>query len=140
MLTKTGEAQWAPFRGFGLITKLNRLLLDAEDLEARAETGDAVAMLECAEREFYGIGRHCSFETAATWFQKAAAQGDPRGMGGLAECYLYGCGISPDFTRARKWFQRAADGGDSYSRAVIDNDCDVTETKSYLEYHWKNRQ
>jgi TPR repeat protein len=94
-------------------------LPDAEDLKARAETGDPNSEYQLGLCYYSGEGVAKDFSEAVKWFRKSAEQGFAQAQGYLGRCYLRGEGVTQDFAEAAKWSRKAADQGDSRGQNVL---------------------
>lgn len=84
---------------------------DLKKLKVRAAKGDAEAQLEIGYRYILGEGVPQDYETARSWFEKAAAQGDAKAQYNLGQMYANGWGVPKDETKARQWWEKAAAQG-----------------------------
>ena len=83
----------------------------ARSTRARAEAGEASAMVELGEAlaEGRGVGRD-EIE-AVSWFRKAALAGEPRGMYRLGIMLEDGRGTANDMAEAALWYEKGAQAG-----------------------------
>jgi TPR repeat protein len=77
---------------------------------AGGEQGNADAQYYAGVMFADGQGTKRSFEEAAKWYEKAAAQNHADALYSLARLYVIGNGVEPDFRR-RRWRQEAFDHG-----------------------------
>jgi len=80
-------------------------------LESRANTGNAQAQFQLAERYLSGKGVMADTNNAFQWFSKAADQGLADAQYQLALCYAQGVGTAKDLAASVPWFRKAADQG-----------------------------
>jgi localization factor PodJL len=80
---------------------------------ARADTGDAKAMLALATAYADGAGVAQSASEAAAWLERAALAGEPEAQFRLAKSYESGTGIAADPKQALYWYTEAANRGNS---------------------------
>lgn len=85
-------------------------------LRARAESGDARAQVELADRLHFGDGVPQDDAAAFLWMRRAADQGLPEAQAKTGWFLLYGSGVPRDPAAAVGWLRRGASGG--YSRAA----------------------
>lgn len=86
---------------------------------AKAQNGDADAMVEvgyCCEK---GIGTDKDEKQGARWAMLAAGLGQAHGMSNLARYYESGIGIGQDQDRANFWYRKAALMGDAEAVASL---------------------
>jgi TPR repeat protein len=100
-----------------LLTSLGSHLTDSEtrlrELQRRAESGDADAMVDLAQE--YSIGETVTQDQALAfdWFRKAANVGNPTAMCGLVTLYNLGSGVAQSYADAVFWFRKAAEIGNA---------------------------
>ncbi|HHJ17379.1 MAG TPA: sel1 repeat family protein [Gammaproteobacteria bacterium] len=73
----------------------------------RAETGDAKAQLEVAQRLATGKGAPQNVEQAYIWYLRAAKQGLAEAQYRTAEMLESGTGVEKDLAQARRWYTSA---------------------------------
>jgi S1-C subfamily serine protease len=112
-----------------------------ENINAKAESGDAIAQHNLALRYFYGKGVPENYAEAAKWYRKAADQGDASAQSMLGYFYYFGVGVTVDYAEAVKWYRKAAEQGDSNGQNNLGR-CYETGNgvaKDYVEaYKWLN--
>ncbi len=74
-----------------------------------ASKGDIKAQVELGKLL---LSKH-DYNSAYTWFEKAALQGDAVAQRNMGEMFLFGHGTEPDFGKAVVWFSQAAEQGDN---------------------------
>jgi len=84
---------------------------EMQALRSRADSGDANAQSELAEKYLAGHGVEKSAVEAEKWFRKAAEQGSATAQHNLAAMYDEGQGVPTDKAEARKWYLKAAQQG-----------------------------
>ncbi len=77
----------------------------------RAQTGDAKAQLEVAQRLATGKGTQQNVEQAYVWYLSAARQGLAEAQYRTAEMLESGTGIEKDLAQARHWYTSAKTSG-----------------------------
>lgn len=82
-----------------------------EDLRRDAENGDAMAQHDLALAYLNGRGVTQNYQTAAEWFEKAAAAGLERAQFNLAVLYENALGVPEDLERAFTLYSAAAEQG-----------------------------
>jgi uncharacterized protein len=80
-------------------------------LRTRAENGEAQAQLQLGNVYAKGESVHQSYDDAAKWYEKAAAQGNAEARLALGELYEAGQGVPKDVTRALELYRQAAEQG-----------------------------
>lgn len=87
----------------------------------RAESGDAQAQVELAQRYAKGIGVVKDLKQAAEWYRKAAEQGHAGAMNKVAWAYADGIAGGIDWEQALPWFSKAAelDDGNSLRQLAV---------------------
>lgn len=83
----------------------------ADDLFARAKTGDATAQRAIGDRYLNGTDVERNDAIAAEWYRKAAEQGEAAAEYRLALLYHLGRGVKQDDATAFKWMKKSADHG-----------------------------
>jgi TPR repeat protein len=83
------------------------------DLQHKAESGNAQAMVQLASAYEKGEGAPRDSEQAITWFTKAADAGDSYAMYRLGRLYATGSGVPKDYVEAFDWYKRASAVGNS---------------------------
>ncbi len=79
-----------------------------------AESGDANAQYDLANRYSYGYGVPQNYENAIVWLRKSAAQQYPDAQLMLGKAFEFGYGVIPDYQQAIRWYQKALE---SYMKA-----------------------
>ena len=98
----------------GLVVSFFSYLNDLNELNAKAEAGDADAQVKLGER--YRLGLDVvpqNYTTAVSWFRKAAEAGDAHAQVNLGMMYAKGYGVPEDHAQAVSWFRKAAQQGDA---------------------------
>lgn len=78
------------------------------DVQQRAESGDAKAQLELGYRYFQGNETARDVEKALRWFQRAAQQGYTPAEYVMGLRYANGEGVAQDYAQAAQWYRKAA--------------------------------
>ena len=78
----------------------------------KAKSGDPKAQTFVGEIFEKGLGLQPNYQTAALWYQKAAAQGDPTAQINLGNLYEKGLGVPKDPKKALEWYRKASGLGD----------------------------
>jgi TPR repeat protein len=73
-----------------------------------SEAGDADAPCRIGRMYLLGLGARQNDQTAARWFELAAARGNPRAQAELGVLYAQGRGVNRDLPRAYAWLSLAA--------------------------------
>jgi len=89
---------------------------ERDQLETKADHGDAEAQYELGFIYERGIGVPKSGIKAAEWYQKAAAQGNVSAQCSLGFMYEVGIGIPKDEARALEWYRKAAVQGEAFAQ------------------------
>jgi tetratricopeptide (TPR) repeat protein len=84
-----------------------RLEAEMPELIARADAGDAAALVELGNRYFFGEALAKDVAEAFRLYLRAAEAGSDAGMVNVASCYRKGDGIPRDLDQAMKWYERA---------------------------------
>ena len=84
---------------------------EIEELQARANQGDAVSQAELGLRFAEGDGVEQEFGQAFHWWTLAANQGDALAQRNLGVMYAQGDHVAQDYTRAVYWYTLAANQG-----------------------------
>lgn len=87
--------------------------VDASDIPALAEQGDAKAQYELATKLMSGHDAARNSKAAVGWLEKAANQGSSLAQLRLGIIYGKGFGVERNFALARKWFHAAAENGNA---------------------------
>ena len=90
-----------------------------EQVEARANRGDADAQYDLGGRYSKGDGVPLDEEKAVAWYRKAAEQGYTNAQCNLGDCYSGGRGVPQDYVEAVKWYRKAAEQGDSAAAYIL---------------------
>lgn len=77
-----------------------------------AKAGDPKAQTYVGEMFEQGLGTSPDYETAVTWYRKAAEQGYDRAMMNLGAMYERGLGVEQDELEALNWYRKATGMGD----------------------------
>ena len=84
----------------------------AEDLQKKAENGDAGAQARLAGLCYHGgQGVRQDYAKAASWYRKAADQGNAGAQYMLGEMYCWGQGVERSLPLAAKWYLKSAEQG-----------------------------
>ena len=89
-----------------------------QTLFREAQTGDLLTMLAIGKHYFHGSMGYKDYETAVSWFQKAALQDDAVAQFYLGFAYATGCGVKRDCRKGKAWFSKAAKQG--FAPAIYD--------------------
>lgn len=73
----------------------------------KAQAGDEVAQTKVGELFEQGVGGSPDYDTARSWYEKAAEKNFARALFNLGTLYDRGLGVSKDPDRARSYFRRA---------------------------------
>lgn len=84
-----------------------------EQLEERANAGDANAQFELGAVYHDGEVGPKDFALAKQWFEKAAKQGEIRSQFNLGVMYYQGEGVPQNYAKAKDWFGKAATQGNA---------------------------
>lgn len=98
-------------------------LMEANLLNAHANSGNQHAQFFLAKRLQKGEGMPQNAKTAVYWYERAAKQDVAPAQLNLGIMYLRGEGVEHDIIKARTWLEKAAQLGDnraSYALAVLD--------------------
>jgi TPR repeat protein len=87
--------------------------LSQDELQAKAEAGDAEAQYLLGNRYYYGKGVAKDQTDGVKWYRKAAAQNYSKAQNKLGYCYESGEGVAKDLVEAVKWYRKAADLNDA---------------------------
>jgi TPR repeat protein len=79
-----------------------------DDNMAKAKKGDAAAQSAVAAAYLYGRGVDSNYETAHSWFLKAAEKGNTDAQFNLGVMYEQGQGAKQDYSTAAKWYAKAS--------------------------------
>ena len=77
-------------------------------LVAKAETGDAAAMLQIAEIYCGGMNIEQDDQVCAIWLKRASEFGSKRAQFMLGGMYELGLGVRPDYVQAYRWYMLSA--------------------------------
>jgi len=80
---------------------------DASDAEVQLKLGNQYALGKDVPQDY---------ETAATWYAKAAAQGNPVAEELLGDLYNTGSGVPQDYPKAAQWYRQAAEQGNAHAQ------------------------
>ncbi|MEE4262843.1 MAG: tetratricopeptide repeat protein [Desulfobacteraceae bacterium] len=94
---------------------------NVEELQSRAEAGEAKAQLMVGKFYYYGFCFERDYREAVKWFQVAADQGNPSAQFLLGEAYEKGKGLERNYTQAAKWYERAAFKGENLAIHYLSN-------------------
>ncbi len=83
-----------------------------ENAKPLAEQGNANAQYNMGVLYDEGYGVDKNYETARSWYEKAAAQNYAKAEHNLGIMYQEGHGVPADSSKAAKWFERAAEHGE----------------------------
>lgn len=81
---------------------------EIEELEKRAETGDALALFELGEKYHLGDGIKKDETKAFDYYKKSAEAGNARAQYTVGMCFEGGKYVEKDLKTANKWFEKAA--------------------------------
>ena len=85
--------------------------LDAVELRARAEQGDAKAQADLGDAYALGLDIQQDARAAVRWYRLAAEQGHAGAQNDLGRMYANGQGVPQDPRAAVRWYRLAADQG-----------------------------
>jgi hypothetical protein len=91
-----------------------------DDLQKRAEQGDAEAQFILGTLYRNGDGVLQNDTQAVEWFQRAANQGYVRALSALGSSYWAGRGVRQDYSQAYFWYQLALAEGDQNSKSLLE--------------------
>jgi len=94
-------------------------LTPLQQLQKRANAGDAEAQGELGRAYVHGQGVSQDDAQAAYWFRKAADQGVAKAQYNLGVMYGKGKGVSQDYAQAVYWFRKAADQGEAKAQFML---------------------
>ncbi|GEM_PF-955666 len=103
-----------------------------EELQARAERGDAEAQYELGEACAGGSDIPQNYRLAVQWYKKAAEQGHAEAQGDLGWAYYNGNGVEQDYTEAYTWANLARVGLPEFSVSQTFNQSLINITSGYL--------
>jgi peptidoglycan hydrolase-like protein with peptidoglycan-binding domain len=83
--------------------------LGIDDLRARGESGEILAMEEMARRLVQGIGVPKDQQAGAGWLLRAAQAGSPQSAFNVGVMYERGFVVERDSTKAIEWYRKAVD-------------------------------
>jgi len=92
----------------GLGARVTSALESTDELQAKAESGDAEAQYNLGVLYAEGQGGPRDYTEARAWYLKAAAQGLAEAQYGLGLLYAKGRGVPPDDVQAYMWLNLAA--------------------------------
>jgi TPR repeat protein len=81
---------------------------DLAELQAKADAGDAAAMVRLGRLYATGSGVEKDYVEAFDWYKRAAAKGNPDAMYALGEAYEHGTGVRENVQTAVHWYEEAA--------------------------------
>ena len=113
---------WVTTRGARGLAPQIAETINIEEVQARAERGEAEAQKELGDVYARGKGVKQSYVEAAKWYRKAAEQGHAGAQTALGELCEAGQGVPHDDTEAAKWYRLAAEQGHvagQYNLAVL---------------------
>lgn len=87
-------------------------LTSPDELQARADHGEAEAQYRLAKKIFNQESTHLDHSLAAKYFKMAADQNHPRGLNGYGACLEFGIGVEADMKKAAQYYAAAAAQGD----------------------------
>ena len=90
-----------------------------EQLQERADSGDAEAQYQLGAMYGNADGVERDFEKAFPFFSAAAEQNHPGGQNGVGNCYLHGLGVEQDFEKAIQYLKLAAEQGFAKSQITL---------------------
>ena len=85
----------------------------------RSEQGNPEATNFIGVHYYLGLGVTRDFDTAASYFRKAALLNDPKAQRNLGIMLYRGLGVKQDFERAYGWFSLSHSQGNPNSRAYL---------------------
>lgn len=95
---------------------------DIQELQRKANAGDAAAQCQLGVCYQYGRGVTRSNEMAFKWYKKAAEQGNADAMVSLAGYYFSGNVVAQSDAEAFKWYKKAAEQGNAVAMYAL-GDC-----------------
>ncbi|MDH3407621.1 MAG: sel1 repeat family protein, partial [Gammaproteobacteria bacterium] len=84
-----------------------------------AENGDIRAQYAIGRLYEKGRGVERNFETAISWYRKAAERGHADSEYRIAVGYAYGLGVARDEAEGLSWLRRAANHGQKRAQKVL---------------------
>lgn len=97
------------------LARSRKLSEAADEINARAESGDAAAEYDLARIYYEGRGVREDSAAALDWYRKSAEQGYAKAEFALGDLYFQGKGVPRNIDEAVRWTQKAADQG--YAKA-----------------------
>ena len=110
-----------------------------QELQQKAEAGDANSQYEVAFYYAYGIGIEKDDTKAAYWYKKAAIQENPSAQFSLALCYFTGTGVPKDEIHALHWLKNAAEQNHpeaQFQLGICYLNGSVVKTDTTQAYYW----
>ena len=110
-----------------------------KELEKKAKSGDAAAMVELGNCFFNGTeGAAKDAKKAKDWYEKAAKAGNLDAYEGLVACYSSWDGIEKNPKKAFEWMQAGADAGNVKLMLQLAKMCDNHGSPTLAaEYYYK---
>lgn len=87
----------------------------------KAVEGNSDAQYQLGDKYYNGDGVQQSYERAALWYAKSAAQQNSWGEFNLAKCFQYGHGVEQSFKKAKEWYAKAAAQGNEWAQKSYDS-------------------
>ena len=113
---------------------------EIEELEKRAEAGDALALLELGEKYHTGDGTKRDEKKAFTYYEKAAKAGNARAQYTVGKYFEDGNCVEKNNETANKWFEKAAKQNNANAQYKLaqnyynGNGCGEDENKAFELY------
>lgn len=102
----------------GILSKIEQTKVSADGVIVEEAPAEKATPEEI--EEWYQIAKahyeRKEFESAVTYYHKAAAQGEARSQNNLGVCYDNGEGVPKDMSRAVYWFKKAAEQGNAIAQ------------------------
>lgn len=91
----------------------------SKDLEKKAKSGDAAAMVEVGDCYFKGSGVEKNAKKAKDWYEKAIKAGNIDAYAKVVDCYRSWDGIEKDPKKAFEWIEKGARAGNAGLRLEL---------------------
>lgn len=87
----------------------------------KAVEGNSDAQYQLGDKYYNGDGVQRSYERAALWYAKSAAQENSWGEFNLAKCFQYGHGLERSLEKAKEWYAKSAAQGNEWAQKAYDS-------------------
>lgn len=91
----------------------------SKDLEKKAKSGDAAAMVEVGDCYFNGAGVGKNAKKAKEWYEKAIKAGNIDAYPNIVACYSSWDGIEKNPEKAFKWIKKGAEAGSATMQLAL---------------------